>query len=237
VFCQVLVEDPDLAGDLTDWRLEEARRRCLAADVILDKGDWTPGAESEAAQSGFGLLIIEGLVMRRVGAPLRHAAELLGPGDLLRPWQHDGEDVTLPFDVQFRVLERARFAILDKEFAERAAPFTQVALALLGRSMQRSRTLAVNVAIVHYPQVRNRLLLMLWHLADRWGRVTPDGVRIPLRLRHHMIADLIAVRRPSASAGLQQLIREGLVQRDHAGLILRGDMLAALEEPLDAHVT
>jgi hypothetical protein len=71
-----LVEDPDLAGDLDGWRLDEARRRCLAADVIVDEGD------------------------------------------------------------------------------------------------------------------------------DRWGRVTPEGVRIPLRLRHHMLAELVAVRRPSATAAL-----------------------------------
>ncbi|HEY7621834.1 MAG TPA: hypothetical protein VH834_18810, partial [Solirubrobacteraceae bacterium] len=104
--------------------------------MIVDEGDWTPGAEAEAARGGFGLLIIEGIVVRRVGAPSRYAAELLGPGDLLRPWQHDGEDVTLPFDVHFTVLERVRFAILDAAFAERAAPFPQVALAMVGRSME-----------------------------------------------------------------------------------------------------
>ncbi|HEY7622319.1 MAG TPA: helix-turn-helix domain-containing protein, partial [Solirubrobacteraceae bacterium] len=218
--------------DLNGWRLDEARRRCLAPDVIVDEGEWTPGAEAEAARGGFGLLIVEGIVVRRVGAPSRYAAELLGPGDLLRPWQHDGEEVTLPFDVHFTVLERVRFAILDAAFAERAAPFPQVALAMVGRSMERSRTLAVNMAIVHYPQVRNRLLLMLWHLADRWGRVTPEGVRIALRLRHHMLADLVAVRRPSATAALQQLTREGLVQRDGSELILHGAVLDSVGELL-----
>jgi CRP-like cAMP-binding protein len=140
--------------------------------------------------------------------------------------------VTLPFDVHFTVLERVRFAILDAAFAERAAPFPQVALAMVGRSMERSRTLAVNMAIVHYPQVRNRLLLMLWHLADRWGRVTPEGVRIALRLRHHMLAELVAVRRPSATAALQQLTREGLVQRDGSELILHGAVLDSVGELL-----
>jgi CRP/FNR family transcriptional regulator, cyclic AMP receptor protein len=103
--------------------------------------------------------------------------------------------------------------------------------------MQRSRTLAVNMAIVHYPQVRPRLLLLLWHLADRWGRVTPEGVRIPLRLRHHLLADLLAVRRPSATAALQELIGEGLVSRDEDGLILRGDVMERLDEVLRERVT
>jgi CRP-like cAMP-binding protein len=238
VTCHVLGEDPDLAGDLSGWRLDEATRRCLAPEVIVEHGDWAPGAEAEAARGGFGLLILDGLIVRRVGTPPRYAAELLGPGDLLRPWHLDGEDATLPFDVHFTILERVRFAILDQAFAERAAPFPQVALTIVGRAMQRSRTLAMNMAIVHYPQVRKRLLLLLWHLADRWGRVTPEGIRIPLRLRHHVLADLIAVRRPSATAALQELIRKGLVQRDEAGLVLHGDVLEALDiDVLDGTVT
>jgi CRP/FNR family cyclic AMP-dependent transcriptional regulator len=239
VACRVLDEDPDLASDLDGRRLEEARRRCLAADVILEAGEWTREAEAaaEAARGGYGLLVLEGLIVRRVGAPSRHAAELLGPGDVLRPWQVDGEDTMLPFDVRFTFLERVRFAVLDRAFAERAAPFPEVSIAIVGRSMQRSRTLAVNMAIVHYPQVRPRLLLLLWHLADRWGRVTPEGVRIPLRLRHHMLADLLAVRRPSATAALQQLIGEGLVSRDENGLILQGNVFDRLEELLGERVT
>ena len=136
----------------------------------------------------------------------------------------------LPFDVHFSILEDVRLAVLDKAFADRAAPFPEVSIALLGRSMQRSRTLAVNMAIVHYPQVRPRLLLLLWHLAERWGRVTPEGVRIPLRLRHHMLADLLAVRRPSATAALQQLMSEGLVWRDDEGLVLQSDVMERLDE-------
>jgi CRP/FNR family cyclic AMP-dependent transcriptional regulator len=240
VACRVLDEDPDLAGDLDGPRLDEARRRCLAAEVILEAGEWTSEADAaaEAARGGYGLLVLDGLIVRRVGsAPSRTAAELLGPGDVLRPWQVDGEDTMLPFHIQITLLERVRFAVLDRAFAERAAPFPEVSIAITGRSMQRSRTLAVNMAIVHYPQVRPRLLLLLWHLADRWGRVTPEGVRIPLRLRHHMLADLIAVRRPSATAALQQLISEGLVSRDEHGLILHGNVFDRLDELLGERVT
>ncbi len=228
--CRVLVEDPDLAGDLTGPRLEEARRRCLAAEALFEQGLWTPGSEAEAARGGYGLLILEGLLVRRVGVPARFGAELLGPGDLLRPWQGDGDDTTLPFDVHFTVLDYLRVAILDRGFASRAAPFPEVGLAIIARAMQRARTLAVSMAIVHNPQVRTRLLLLLSHLADRWGRVTPEGIRIPLQLRHHLLADLIAVRRPSATAALQQLIAEGLVRRDEEGLILRRDALDAVRE-------
>ena len=84
--------------------------------------------------------------------------------------------------------------------------------------------------------MRPRLLLLLWHLAERWGRVTPDGVRIPLRLRHHMLADLLAVRRPSATAALQPLMSEGLVRCDEDGLILQAEVMERLDEFLQAPV-
>jgi CRP-like cAMP-binding protein len=239
VACRVLDEDPDLARGLDGPRLEEARRRCLAADVVLEAGDWSGDSEAaaEAARDGYGLLVLEGLIVRRVGVPSRWAAELLGPGDLLRPWQDLGEDVMLPFDVRFTVLETVRMAVLDDAFAERAAPFPELAAAIVARSMQRSRTLSINMAIVHYPQVRPRLLLLLWHLADRWGRVTPEGVRIPLRLRHHMLADLLAVRRPSATTALGQLEQEGLVRRDERGLLLESNVMDRLDELLSGRVS
>jgi predicted GNAT family acetyltransferase len=34
------------------------------------------------------------------------------------------------------------------------------------------------MAIAHYPRIDRRLLMLMWHLADRWGRVTPNGIRI-----------------------------------------------------------
>jgi CRP/FNR family transcriptional regulator, cyclic AMP receptor protein len=121
-----------------------------------------------------------------------------------------------------------RIAILDRAFAARAAPFPEVATAISGRAMRRVRNLAVEMAIVHYPEVRRRLLLVLWHLADRWGQVTPDDVRIPLRLRHQLLADLVGARRPSVTSALTQLTNEGLVRRDQRGLVLVGDLLQAL---------
>jgi Mn-dependent DtxR family transcriptional regulator len=52
-----------------------------------------------------------------------------------------------------------------------------------------------------------------------------------------MLADLIAVRRPSATAALSELARDGLVQRDGAGLLLHGDVLEAIDHLLDERVT
>jgi hypothetical protein len=72
------------------------------------------------------------------------------------------------------------------------------------------------MAIAHHPAVDERLLLLLWHMADRWGRVTPHGVSLSLRLTHELLADLIAVQRPSVTLSLQQLERQGRISREAA---------------------
>jgi CRP/FNR family cyclic AMP-dependent transcriptional regulator len=222
--CRVLLLDPDLASGLEGRRLERARQECIAIEVIVDEGIWNPEeAEGEAARGGIGLLILDGLLVRRVGAEGRYGAELLGPGDLLRPWEHDGEDATLPFATSFHVNERLKLAVLDLKATARMAPYPEVVGALVGRAMQRARHFAVTMAIAHYPRIDRRLLLLLWHMADRWGRVTSEGIRIPLRLTHTLLADLVASRRPSVTTGLAQLEHEGYLTRHENVIVLRGE--------------
>jgi len=226
----VLVHDPDLAGTLRGERLRRAERDLVAATTVAFEGAWDPLAPGEDVRGGIGLLVLEGLVVRRVGREGRYGAELLGPGDLMRPWEHDGEDVSLPFPASFLVIERAVLAVLDIRFATRAAPYPEVAGALVGRAMQRSRALAVTMAIAHYPRIDRRLLMFMWHLADRWGRVTPEGIRIPLRLTHQLLADLVAARRPSVTSALSQLAHEGHIARMGDAWVLQGEPPGELSE-------
>ena len=221
--CHVLVIDPELAEGLDGERLQRARRDSMSATMVLEEGPWDPFGPGERVRGGIGLLVLTGVIVRRVGADGRYGAELLGPGDLLRPWQHQGEDATLPFHTTFRVTQRARVALLDRRFAARLAPYPEVSSALVGRAMQRSRTLAVDMAIAHYARVDQRLLRLLWHLADRWGRVTPAGVRVPVNVTHQMLADLVAARRPAVTTALRGLTRDGRLERVEGGWLLFGE--------------
>ena len=58
-----------------------------------------------------------------------------------------------------------------------------------------------------------RLRALFAHLADRWGRVTPEGIVLPLRLTHTVIAQLTGLRRPSVSISLGELERAGEIVR------------------------
>jgi hypothetical protein len=63
----------------------------------------------------------------------------------------------------------------------------------------------------------------MWHLAERWGRVGPEGVRVPLRLTHEALGRLVGARRPSVTTALSGLSKRGCLERTPAGWLLYGD--------------
>ena len=151
-------------------------------------------------------------MLHRVGIDGRFGAELVGEGDVLRAAAQDLDNPTLPLTVEWLILEPSRVAVLDERFVRQLARFPQVAGRLFARSVLRSRQLAVNMAIVHQARVDVRLHLLFWQLAGRWGRVRSDGVVVPLRLTHTVLADLVAARRPTVTSALSDLSRRGLVR-------------------------
>src|SRR4051794_39175136 len=121
----VLRHDPDLLGGMAQARASRAVRACQAQVLELPRGPW--GAEpAQFDRSGLGLLMLSGVLCRRVGQSECYGAELIGPGDLMRPWDRVGEWSSIPVESSWLVLQPARLAILDNGFARRAAPFPEV---------------------------------------------------------------------------------------------------------------
>lgn len=221
--CHVLSEDADLAEAVPADRRERAVRECVADTSWLAPGHWRPSEVRRPRGEGVGLLVLEGLLVRRVGIEGRFGAEVLGEGDLLRPWHGEEDSPTLALTTGWRVLQATRIAMLDERFLRRVAPYPEVLARLGGRAVQRSRNLAVNMAIVHQARVDVRLQMLLWHLAGRWGRVRGDGVALPLRLTHDMLADLAAAQRPTVTSALSDLGRRGLVESVGGEWLLHGE--------------
>ncbi len=230
--CQILREDPELAEVLSPAEREQATDECVARTVRIPRGRWTVDWGDEMRR-GIGLLVLDGLLLRRVGIDGRFGAELLGEGDLLRPWQGEDADPPLSRTTGWRVLEAARIAVLDMNAARCMAAYPQLTGRLVGRALERARSLAINMAIVHQARVKVRLLMLLWHLADRWGRVGSEGVILPLHLTHAVLADLVAARRPTVTTALSDLSRQGLVKTSGAGWLLSGDPPGELLELQD----
>jgi CRP/FNR family transcriptional regulator, cyclic AMP receptor protein len=223
----VLVEDADLAEAVPPERREQAIEECTAPEIALPSGRWSSGTTTMAPDS-IGYLVLEGMMLRRVSIDGRHAVELLGECDLLRPWQ--GEDAqTLSLDADWAVLEAGRLVLLDGRFTRQLAKYPEIAGRLFERAVRRSRRLVVNMAIIHQARVDQRLHLLFWHFAGRWGRVRGDGVLLPLRLTHRVLADLVAARRPTVTTALSDLTRRGVVEHRDEGWLLLGEPPGEIE--------
>src|SRR4051812_2878524 len=174
--------DPDLGDGLDERRTELARQHLVVRLERVDAGTWSPEADVFGARGGLGLLVVDGLALRRVSLGPRSAAELLGPCELLRPWEDDGEHAAYPFSASFRVLEPMLLAVLDTPVTHRLMHFPEIVNELFSRVMRRSRRVVGHLVIAQLTSVDTRMHVALWHLADRFGRVRPDGVVMPLRL-------------------------------------------------------
>lgn len=209
--------DPDLAELLDESERERARREALTRVRRLSPGHWDAAAAIDPDMHHRGFLIIEGLLTREVDVLGRRCVELLGAGDVFRPWRWDAEGSHVQAEVGWVVLEPTRLAVLDHGLVTRMTPWPQLGLELFSRATRRAHSLAVSLAIAHHQRVDDRLLLTLWHLAERWGRVRPEGIAVRLPLSHQRLADLVGAHRPSVTTAMGDLVRAGAISRCEDG--------------------
>jgi CRP/FNR family cyclic AMP-dependent transcriptional regulator len=227
---RILALEPDLTDGLTGERLEASIEDCVAGTVECPAGPWTPPDEIGDMRFGIGLLILDGLIVRRVGVAGRFGAELLGDGDLMNPFHPHDMGTSLPRTGKWRLLRDSRMAILDSEFVLRASRYPEVVSALLARALRRSRHIATNMAIVQQPRIDLRLHMLFWELADRWGIVRQDGVHVPLQLTHATLSDLVAARRPTVTKALGELAQRSAVIWTGNDWLLPGEPPDELED-------
>jgi CRP-like cAMP-binding protein len=214
---------PELGERLPESELTAARRSSVVTVLELEPGAWRPDPADFDPGGDFGLMILKGAMARTVVGPGAPAMELLDVGDLLQPWNRFERDHTVPFSVIWRVLEPTRLAILDRGFTTRIAGWPELTAAIGARAIERSHRLAILSAIGHINRVQERVIQLLWHFADRRGRVGRDGVLVPLRLTHADIAQLVGARRPSVTTAIADLRRQGLLRRSSRGWLLTGE--------------
>ncbi len=209
--------DPDLGELLDESERERARREALTRVRRLSPGAWDAANAIEPDAHHRGFLIIEGLLSREVDVLGRRCVELLSVGDVLRPWRWDEDGSHVQAEVGWVVLEPTQLAVLDHGLVTRMNRWPQLGVELFARGTRRAHALAVALAIAHHQRVDDRLLLTLWHLAERWGRVRPEGIAVPLPLSHQRLADLVGAHRPSVTTAMGDLVRAGQVSRMESG--------------------
>jgi CRP/FNR family transcriptional regulator, cyclic AMP receptor protein len=224
-FVHLLDHDAGLRRALPESERMRARQHAVAAVADLPPGPWDAHA-SPFARAELGLLVLDGLIIRDVSVSGATCGELIGPCTLLRPCDDRGAEAPMRHDVSWQVLAPARVAVLDAHFLQVAAHWPPLITALLSRAIERVHDLAVLVSIHNLKRVDDRLLAYFWQLADRYGRVTADGVIVPLPLTHRQLALLVGAQRPSVTSALGALAERGELHRDE-----HGQWLLAGEQP------
>ena len=223
LYTYVLDEDADLADEF-DIRSRLAARQLATARVLeAVVGEYDLAPWFDAVGSGPGLLILGGVMAIETHVGDRTALELLGAGDVLQLPFPRSDDLLERRDT-WRVLQSTRLALLDAEFADRVRPWPQIVQVLLRRTGRRIADVDAIRAIACQPRLEVRVVLLLWHLAARWGRVEPAGIRVALPLTHRLLGQLAGAERPSISHALARLAHAGLVTGRTGDLHLHGTL-------------
>ena len=187
----------------------------MARVVRIPRGPFDPTSIVEDGEGWLGLLVLGGLVAVALDSGPAQIGWLVGDGDLIRPW--DMGEISLTQGSSWHALMPTRVALLDRGFSRRAGGAPAISRAVVARTAQTTHWLLAKSLIVSAPVIEDRLLLLFALLAERWGRVTPDGVWLELPLTHDWLARLCGARRPSVSTALGSLGEEGLVECAHRG--------------------
>jgi len=231
----VLEIEPALCDGLDSRTLPSAARSAAATTWSLSRGRWQSEPWMFDRRGSLGLMVIDGLIARQVLVGEMEAVELVGPGDVLRPWAEVDREMAQQIRESWIVTRRARLALLDRAFAVSVSAWPEIAANISDRVAMRVGWMALCSAIQGIRRIDDRLLALLWSYADRWGRVTPGGVLLELELTHRLLAGVVGARRPSVTTALKALEASGaLTRRRDRSWLLHGErpaILATLAEP------
>jgi hypothetical protein len=184
---------------------------------VVEVEDASVLTEALAREDVAAVLVVRGLITSEIRLGERPCARLHGPGSLLSPQVEPGDVLESGEELSGSA---ATVALVDRALVDRAAAWPAIAYNLLARASDETRRLAIDHAIAQLPRAEDRLLYSLWHLAERWGRVTRSGVDLPLRLTHETLGRLTGSKRPSVTLALGLLIEQGRIVRGGDGGML-----------------
>lgn len=203
-----------LAGvpiDVVERALEGSPVRRLAQEEEIDL----------ASASAACCVVAEGRLALQVTAPdgRERIIGLVEQGDVLVPptdaWTEVGPRPR-PVAIEESALVLVSADRLEAWLREPALAANVVRI--LSRQVA-DRELAVAIALE--PRVERRLLLKLGQLAERFGVVTPEGVRLDLRLTHRELAQMVGTARESVTLALGRLSDAGEIEVRNRSLLVR----------------
>lgn len=219
---------PGLDGRLA----EEDRARLSRFQVPLRtafEGSFDLDAALQAS-SAFALVIADGMLLRTLGLAGHPGLQLLGPGDVVGSSGTQGSDLLHRGELQARGV--VRYAALDDRVLALVQRYPRLIEGLQMRRDDQEQRLLAQLLICQQPRVEDRVLALMWLLAETWGRVTSSGTTLPVKLTHEAIGLLVGARRSTVTLALGALEDRGaLLRRPEDWLILERAPTAVASGP------
>ena len=216
--------DPELGRGIGDSERSTAQRECRIHVMRVPAGEFRlPDGGRTGGGEVLGLVVVTGVLARESALGHHRSLELLCPGDvLLAP--HAASEVPLQTGgVTLTALCDASVMVLGPRFASAAARWPSLLANLHQRLEAQRERLAVQGLAMHLPRSEHRVLLTLWLLADRCGRVTREGIVLPLDFTHEFLSQMTAARRPTVTLALRALEGTGCLARTEEGHLILTD--------------
>lgn len=232
---RLLDVDPELGSGLEGDQLAEARDHAVVAAVMLPPGAWA--LDQLAAARGVrgevhGFLVVDGVVIARAALVRRVSGRLIFAGAVVLV--DAGEEASISVQWGWSAVTRTRLAVLDDRLLMIGARWPRLLAALLRRAAHQNLQALLHQAISQLPRVEDRLLALMWSIADRRGIVRGDGVYVPLPVTHQALAQMIGAQRPTVTLGLARLAEEDLLRPEKGGWVIDPRSAAQFQRAEDA---
>ena len=208
---------PDLADFLSSEERQHAERLLLPVVAVSGKVEVSALLQQHDA---FAAFVVDGMMLREIRIGEQPTLRIFGPGELVPTGA--APNAMLMVESECRAVEVTHLAMIGLEFLAGAHSWPRLVVGLYARTADGAERIATQLAISQLPRVQDRLLAMLWLLAESWGRVTPAGIALSLSLTHETLGALIGARRPTVTLALRDLAEQGAaLQQDGRWLLLQ----------------
>jgi hypothetical protein len=179
-----------------------------------------PDVHTQLGRAGaFGAIILDGLVAHEIQLGGRVGVSLLGPGDLI-VGRH-GPDPLILSGSRWRPASPVRLALFRHQMLAAMQKWPELLVGMYVRVGQQLDRLAAQLMLCQLPRVEDRVLGLMWLMAESWGRVTGAGTRLTLDLTHELIGMMIGARRPTVTLALGELADRGaMIRQEDSWLLL-----------------
>ncbi len=186
---------------------------------VVNVGDGSSSLSELLERFGaFAAIVVDGLVLHDLAIGGEPGLRMLGPGEVIGV---PGQRPAVLERSNYRATPSTELALLGNEFLNAAQREPRLVVGLQVAGAEQTERLAAQLVICQMPRVADRVLTMLWLLAESHGRVTPAGTRLRLTLTHELLGAMVGARRPTVTLALGELAKRGaVVHQDGSWLLL-----------------